>query len=322
MNKIAVIGPIPRDTIITHKNETIKKYGCATHPTIALAKLLENTGEVAIISHLHKKDYAPVKELFSTFPNINTLGISCDEDRGTVIELRFLDQNNRLEKQTAFMNPILPKDVEPFLDAEAFVFVPITDFEISLSTLRYLKKNSKGIIIFDAHGQTTAMNINGNRERKFWTDRDEWLPFIDVLKMNLEESLCCWFKNEYALEEMGELDENKTDHLDDFANYVLNKGVKILYVTLDSRGCVAYSKNNGKIQKDWIQSVPVDEVIDTTGCGDSFAGGLAYGFVVHNNLIKAAQFANTLGALRTQGKTYEVFKNLHETEEIIKKHYK
>jgi len=62
---------------------------------------------------------------------------------GTVIELRFLNQNNRLEKQTAFMNPILPEDVAPFLDVDAFVFVPITDFEISLSTLQYIKKTAK-----------------------------------------------------------------------------------------------------------------------------------------------------------------------------------
>jgi adenosine kinase len=321
MNKIAVIGPIPRDTIITYKNETIQKYGCATHPAIALAKLMQNTGEVIIISHIHKKDHQAINDLFMPYPNVSVEGLGSDQDRGTVIELRFLDQNNRLEKQTAFMNPILPEDVAPYLDAEAFVFVPITDFEISLSTLQHIKKNSKGIIIFDAHGPTTALNINGNRERKFWIDRDEWLPYIDVLKMNLEESQCCWFKNEYSIEEMGQLDENNTDHLDDFANYVLNKGVKFLYVTLDSRGCVAYSFKDGKISKDWIDSIPVTEVIDTTGCGDSFAGGLAYGFTVYNDLVKAGQFANTLGAFRTQGKTYDVFKNLEETKAVIKKHY-
>jgi hypothetical protein len=321
MKKIAIVGPIPRDTILTHKNETIQKYGCATHPAIALAKLMKETGEVIIISHVHKKDEAAIKELFSGYPNVNMKGLDASRDRGTVIELKFLDQNNRLEKQTAFMNPILPEDVKPFLDAEAFVFVPITDFEISLSTLQYIKSNSDGMIIFDAHGPTTAMNINGSRERKFWIDRDEWLPYIDVLKMNLEESQCCWFKNEYDIDEMGHYDEENTDHLDDFAAYVLEKGVKYLYVTLDSRGCAAYTLRNGELIKDFIPSVPVKEVIDTTGCGDSFAGGLAYGFAYHNDPIIAARFANTLGALRTQGKTYEVFKDLEKTEAIIQEHY-
>ncbi|PKP41230.1 MAG: carbohydrate kinase family protein, partial [Bacteroidetes bacterium HGW-Bacteroidetes-13] len=140
MYKIAVLGPIPRDTIITYKNETIQKYGCATHPTIALAKLLEGNGQVIPISHLHQKDHKAVADLFKDYHNIDTSGLCCKQDRGSVIELRFLDQNNRLEKQTAFMNPILPEDVAPFMDANAFVFVPITDFEISLSTLQYIKK--------------------------------------------------------------------------------------------------------------------------------------------------------------------------------------
>ena len=321
MKKIAILGPIPRDTILTHKNEIIQKYGCATHPAIALAKLMQGTGEVKIISHVHKKDHAEITDLFAPYKNVDLSGLDCKSDRGTVIELKFLDQNNRLEKQTAFMNPILPEDVKPFLDSDAFVFVPITDFEISLSTLKYIKENSEGIIIFDAHGPTTAMNINGSRERKYWIDIDEWLPYIDVLKMNLEESMCCWFKNEYDIDEMGHYDEENTEHLDDFGAYVLEKGVDVLYVTLDSRGCVAYSMKDGKVNKEFIPSVPVDEVIDTTGCGDSFAGGLAYGFAYHNDAIIAARYANTLGAMRTQGKTYEVFKNLEQTEAIIEKHY-
>jgi adenosine kinase len=42
---------------------------------------------------------------------------------------------------------------------------------------------------------------------------------------------------------------------------------------------------------------------------------------VHNDIIKGAHFANTLGALRTQGRDFEVFKSLAETEAIIQKNY-
>ncbi len=321
MTKIAVLGPIPRDTIYTYKDEMIQKYGCVTHPVIALSKLLEDNGTVIPVSHVHKKDYDGILEVFAPYPNIDTKLISDAEDRGTVIELRFLDQNNRLEKQTACMKPILPEDVSGILDADAYVFVPITDFEISLSTLRYLKENGKGIIIFDAHGPTSAMSISGERHRKFWVDMDEWLPYIDVLKMNLEESQVCWFKNEYEAEEMTGYDEESTEHLNDMASHVLDRGVSYFYVTLDSRGCVLYYRDQGQTKKEFINSVFMKHVIDTTGCGDSFAGGLAYGFSNFQDPIKAAQYANTLGALRTQGKTFDVFKSHDETAKIIAEHY-
>jgi adenosine kinase len=321
MVKIAVLGPIPRDTIYTYQNEVIRKYGCVTHPVIALSKLLGEEGEVIPVSKVHQKDHQGILDVFSPYTNINTDYIDSKENRGTVIELKFIDQNNRLEKQTACMKPILPEDIADLDDIDAYVFVPITDFEISLSTLKYIKEHKKGAIIFDAHGPTTTMSMIGDRYRKFWVDMDEWLPYIDILKMNLEESQVCWFEDEYEVEEMSSYDEEKTDHLDDMAAHVLKKGVSYFYVTLDSRGCVLYYLENDKIIKTFIKSVFMKDVIDTTGCGDSFAGGLAYGFSKFQEPIKAGQYANTLGALRTQGKTFDVFKNKKETEEIIKYYY-
>jgi len=317
--KIAVVGPIPHDTIITYRDETITKFGCVSHPTMALAKLLKDKGEVIPIAHVHKKDHNAINAIFKDDPNINTNGISSQKDQGTIIELKFIDQNNRLETQMANMSPIVPEDVEPFLDADCFVFVPITDFEIELTTLKYIKENSNAKIIFDAHGPTTFVTDNGKRLRKFWKDKKEWFKYIDVLKMNLEESICTWFDNNYENEDF--YNEDSTEHLDEFAEFVLNNGVEYLYVTLDSRGCAIYSKKNDEINKEFVKSVAVQNVIDTTGCGDSFAGGLAFGFTLFNDPIKAAHYANTLGALRTQGKGFDVFKSLEETDVIIARNY-
>jgi len=317
--KIAVVGPIPNDTIITHRNEIITKFGCVSHPTMALANLLKDKGEVIPIAHVHKKDHEAINSIFKDHQNINTSGISSEKDQGTIIELKFVDQNNRLETQMANMSPIVSEDVAPYLDSDCFVFVPITDFEIELKTLKFIKENSNATIIFDAHGPTSFVNENGKRLRKFWKDKKDWFPYIDVLKMNLEESICTWIDANYENEDL--YNEDSTEHLDEFAEFVLNNGVTYLYVTLDSRGCAIYSKENGKINKQFVKSVPVNNVIDTTGCGDSFAGGLAFGFTLFNDPIKAAYYANTLGALRTQGKGFDVFKSLEETNAIIKKTY-
>uniref|UniRef100_UPI00356AC7A8 carbohydrate kinase family protein n=1 Tax=Zeaxanthinibacter enoshimensis TaxID=392009 RepID=UPI00356AC7A8 len=278
-------------------------------------------GEVIPVSHVHKKDHQAISELFGPYKNIRQDHISSVDDKGTVIELRFLDQNNRVEKQTACMKPIRPEDIKGLEQVDVFVFVPITDFEISLSTLRAIQENYEGLIVFDAHGPTTTMGMTGDRYRKFWVDMDEWLPYIDILKMNLEESQACWFKNEYDAKEMSSYDEEKTDHLDDMAEHVLEGGVKYFYVTLDARGCVVYFREDGKTRKEFIKSIYMENVVDTTGCGDSFAGGLAYGFSKYNDPFKSAQYANALGALRTQGKTFDVFKDKEGTDRLIREHY-
>ncbi len=323
--KIAILGPIPRDHITTSKGQIIEKYGCVTHPAIALAKLLEGRGEVIPITHIAKVDEAGIHALLSTYSNIRLDGIYSKHDQGDVIKLHFVDQNNRLEQQTGFMHPVTPADVEPFLDCDVFVCIPITDYEVPLDTIQYIKKNAKkdAVIIYDAHGPTTTVTISGERLRRFWIERDLWLPYIDVLKMNIEEAGCSWFKKEYLPHELqGEYPELSEAEMDAFARHVLANGTKALYITLDSRGCALYSQPNGVFQKEFVKSVKVEEVIDTTGCGDSFAGGLAFGFLDDKDAyVKAGWYANALGALRTQGTTFEVFQSLKATQDLIRRNY-
>lgn len=321
--KVAVVGPIPRDHITTYKGEVIEKYGCITHPTIGLAQLLEGRGTVYPVSHIRKVDMPAVREIFTPYSAINMVGVSDEADSGDVIKLKFLDQNFRVEKQTAFMNPIMPKDMAPFIDCNVFVFVPITDHEIALDTLKFLKEHSSGTIIFDGHGPTHTMTIGGDRHKKFWVERDMWLPYIDILKMNLEESWCTWFKHEYAESELTDLLDNiGQDHLRPMANYILDQGPKALIITTDATGCKIFTKENGSLKEDFVPSIYMANVVDTTGCGDSFAGGLAYGLLARKDQYNiAAMYANALGAQRTQGSTFEVFKPLNETEAMIRKNY-
>lgn len=319
---VAVLGPIPRDHITTHKGEVIEKYGCATHTAIGLARLLGDSGTVYPVSHVRKTDHGGVVDVFAPYANIDTRYIQDRADQGDVIQLKFVDQNNRLEKQTGFMNPILPEDIADLLHADIFVCVPITDYEVPLETLKYIRKNSDATIIFDAHGPTNTVNVLGERSIRFWVDRDMWLPYIDVLKMNLEESRCSWFKNEYTLQELGPLHEVDTSHLDDLATHVLSRGVRSLIVTLDAGGSAVYYMSGGQVKKQIVPSVPVSDVVDTTGCGDSFAGGLGFGLLGdRENYIRAAKYANALGAQRTQGRTFDVFKCLSDTDAMIRSAY-
>jgi sugar/nucleoside kinase (ribokinase family) len=196
--------------------------------------------------------------------------------------------------------------------------VPVTDFEISLNALQYLKSNSQGVVIFDAHGPTNTCTRRGERFLKFWIDRDLWLPYIDILKMNLEEAGCSWFAREYDPQTLKEDIKLPLDELPKFARHCLSFGVKALYVTLDEYGCALYFKNpRGKVEEHFIKGIQVDKVVDTTGCGDSFAGGLAFGYLKTRDFIKACYYGNAMGAQRCTGTELAIYKDIEETERQI-----
>lgn len=321
MKRIAVVGPIPRDHIVTHQGELIQKWGCVTHPVIALSAMAGKEIEIIPVCHVRHVDQDNVKEVFKGYAGINLDHITSENDQGDIISLRFVDVNNRLERQTGFMDPIVAKDMEKLTGVDVFVFIPISDYEISLDALRFLKKKSKkSTIIFDAHGPTTACLYNGERMRKFWIDRDQWLPYIDILKMNIEEAQASWFKKEYESQDFNQ--EPTSDEMLAFASHCLSLGVKCVAITMDSRGCMVYYTKRGKVVAEMVPAVKVQNVIDTTGCGDSFAGGVGFGLLQDpRNYIQAVRYGNTLGALRTQGKTFAVFKSLEETNKIIQETY-
>ena len=90
--KAAVLGPIPRDHITTHRGEVIEKYGCATHTAIGMSRLLGDNGEVHLISHVRKADKPGVLEILSPTRILILKGSGTVLTRGDVIQLKFVDR--------------------------------------------------------------------------------------------------------------------------------------------------------------------------------------------------------------------------------------
>jgi sugar/nucleoside kinase (ribokinase family) len=314
--KVAVLGPIPRDQVVTHAGERFEKYGCVMYTVVALSALLDAGDTIVPISHVRRRDEGPIKQILGSFPNIDTSGITSLADQGDVVELRYLDQNRRDERQTSFMNPVLPADIDNVLDADVFVCVPITDYEVGQQTLRYIKEHSRGTVVLDAHGATTTLTRSGERHPKIWADQDAWLPYIDILKMNLDEASSTWLGESAKV--AADPPRLSQEQLRDLARHCLDRGVGAVCVTLDERGCVAFFRDaSGGIAEEFVDRIAVAHVVDTTGAGDSFAAGLAYGYLAYQDYVVACQYGNAMGAQRCTGTDLNVYLSREETERQI-----
>jgi hypothetical protein len=59
--KVAVLGPIPRDQVVTHAGERFHKYGCVMYTAVALSALLGAGDTIVPVSHVRRADEGPVK---------------------------------------------------------------------------------------------------------------------------------------------------------------------------------------------------------------------------------------------------------------------
>jgi len=314
--KVAVLGPIPNDQVVTHAGDRFHKYGGAMFTAAALSVLLDTGDTVVPIAHVRREDEGPIKQILEAFPNIDTSGITSPADQGDVVELRYVDQNRRIERQTSFMNPILPADVDKVLDADMFVCVPITDYEVGQPTLRHIKENSRATVVLDAHGPATTLTRGGERHPRVWADQEVWFPYIDILKMNLDEASSTWLGE--SAEVTADPPSLSDEQLCDLGHHCLDRGVGAVCVTLDERGCVVlFRDGSGGIAEEFVGRIGVDHVVDTTGAGDSFAGGLAYGYLAYRDYVVACQYGNAMGAQRVSGTGLNVYLSREETERQI-----
>ena len=214
------------------------------------------------------------------------------------------------------MNPILPADVDQVLDADVFVCVPITDYEVGQPTLRHIKEHSGATVVLDAHGPTVTLTRSGERHPRVWADRDVWLPYVDILKMNLDEAGSAWLGE--SAEVTADPPRLSDEELRELARHCLDRGVGAVCVTLDERGCVAfYRDGSGGVAGEYVDRIEVENVVDTTGAGDSFAAGLAYGYLAYRDYVVACQYGNAMGAQRCTGADLNVYLSREETERQI-----
>lgn len=316
--KVAVLGPIPRDEVLTHAGERLEKHGCVIYTAAALAALLDASDTIVPVSHVSRQDEGPVKQILADFPNIDTSRIRSSADRGDVVELRYIDQNRRVERQTSLMNPILPADADQVLDADIIVCVPITDYQVGQPTLRHIKEHSDATVVLDAHGPTTTLTRSGERHPRVWADLDIWLPYVDIVKMNHDEAGSTWLG--MSAQVSAYPPKLNDEELTAMARYCLDRGVGGVCVTLDERGCVVfYRDGSGGVTAEFVDRVPIDRVVDTTGAGDSFAAGLAYGYLAYQDYGVACQYGNAMGAQRCTalGTDVNVYLSREETERQI-----
>ena len=186
------------------------------------------------------------------------------------------NQDNRTQRVLAKADPFTVEQLKN-INAHIFHLGSLLADDFSLDVVKYL--STKGILAVDAQGYLREV-----RDEKVyptdWTDKTKALKYIDILKVN-----------EHEMEVLtGQTDIKKA------ALQLAEWGVKEILITLGSLGSIIYAE--GIFHK--IPAYPPKDIVDATGCGDTYATGYLYMRNKGASYEEAGCFAAAMSTLKLE----------------------
>ncbi len=246
MKKLAVAGSLAFDAIETPMGKTDKIIGGAS-PYIALAAsyFKVDAGIISVVGGDFPDEYLEILRS----KNVNTDGVIVEKKGKTMFwAVKYNKDMNQRTTLTTELNVFAnfqPEVPQRYQDADVLMLGNITP-SIQKAIIEKMSRRPK-LIIMD------TMNYWMNNTPD---ELDETISMVDVLTINDEEAR--QLSGEFVLPTA--------------AKKILSRGLRYLIIKKGDNGALLFSKD-GKMF--FAPALPLENVCDPTGAGDSFAGGFS-----------------------------------------------
>jgi len=286
---LVITGTVAFDAIETPFGKTDKIVGgAATYASLAASYFYDKTKIIAVVGDdFHKED---IEDLKNHGISVDGLQIKEGEKSFFWAGKYHNDMNSRDTLITelnvlADFDPIVP---DSYQDCEYLLLGNLTP-QVQKSTIERLTKRPK-LVVLDTMNFWMDVALN---------DLLETLKLVDVLTINDAEAR--QLSGEYSLVKA--------------AQKILEMGPKYLIIKKGEHGALLFHED--KIFS--APALPLAEVFDPTGAGDSFAGGfIGYlakvGSINFNNMKNAIIFGSALASFCVEKFGTERIKNLKQQE--------
>jgi len=284
MNDISVLGIFVADISFSgHKipavGETIlgNKYnvgpgGKGCNQAVAIARL---GGKVNFISKIGKDDYGQLALDTLKKNNIDIKNVIQDENSQTGVAGILVDKNSGKNAINVIVGAPstlkiceLDNQIKEIKDSKIFLTQLEVPKNVTLHCLKTAKDNGCITILNPAPASEITRDFFSNID--YFTPNETEAEFYTGIKITNEKDA-----------------KQAVDKL-------INLGIKKIIITLGEKG-LFYSDGNEEI---YLKANSV-KTIDTTGAGDAFNGGLAFGLSMKKPIRECLEFANKVAGIST-----------------------
>ncbi|MDR1331413.1 MAG: PfkB family carbohydrate kinase [Tannerella sp.] len=271
IHDLCCIGHITHDKVVTPKNTVHMPGGTSFYVSHAI-RYLENI-DYALITAIAESDMDAANELKMKGINVTVL----PSTHSVYFENIYGEnQDNRRQRVLSKADPFT---VEQLCDVEAKIFhlgALLAD-DFSTDVVRYL--SGKGLVSVDSQGYLREV-----RDTKVyavdWKEKEQALQYVHFLKANEHEMKVLTGYSDVA----------------SAAKRLYDWGVKEVLITLGSLGSMLYDGTTFYR----IPAYKPREIVDATGCGDTYMAGYLYRRAKGADMNEAGHFAAALSTLKIE----------------------
>lgn len=290
MKDICCIGHITKDKIVTPNRTVYMAGGTSFYFSYAINQLPKDV-TFSLVTAMDPTEKEPVEKMLKA-----GIDVSMNASRNTVFfeNIYGENQNERKQRVLAKADPFTIQQLE-HVDAKVFHLGSLLADDFPTEVVEYL--SSKGRVSIDVQGYLREV-----RDEKVYPI--DWKEKLKVLKHTYYLKV-----NETEMETITGLKEAH-----EAAKLIHAWGVTEVIITLGSEGSLVYVDD--KFYE--IPAYPPHEVVDATGCGDTYSAGYLYKRLQGATPTEAGKFAAAMCTIKLEHNG-PFNRSIEDVEKIIKK---
>lgn len=271
MHDLCCVGHITLDKVVTPKNTVHMPGGTSFYFSHAIRNLKDIN--YTLVTAIAESEMAVANDLQSKGIDVKVM----PSKHSVYFENIYGEnQDNRTQRVLAKADPFTVDYLED-IDARIYHLGSLLADDFSLDVIRFLSQ--KGLVSVDSQGYLREVREQ-NVYAVDWTEKKEALKYIHFLKANEHEMEVLTGYDDVAMA----------------AKQLYDWGVKEVLITLGSMGSVIYDGTT--FHK--IPAYKPKEVVDATGCGDTYMTGYLYKRAKGAGIEEAGRFAAAMSTLKIE----------------------
>ena len=272
MYDICSIGHITRDKIITPQRTVYMAGGTSFYMSYGISQLPERV-KYQLVTKVGEGQKPEVEKIRQR--GIDTI---CYPSKHTVyFENKYgANSDNRTQRVLAKADAFTIEEMKP-LEARIFHLGSLLNDDFSPEVVEFL--SGKGLVSIDVQGYLREVR-DEEVHAISWKDKEKILRHTDMLKLN-----------EYEMKVITDSDNPRT-----VAEKLNKMGVREVIITLGSYGAIIFADH--KFYE--IPAYKPHEIVDATGCGDTFSTGYLYCRTQGMGYEESGKFAAAMCTLKLE----------------------